>query len=440
MKKKSLLLAVFSFAIMLLAAISVPAETYGDFTYSVENGQAVITGLTDPANVKEAVVPSEINGIPVKTIEVSAFAKNGVLEKISIPSSVNRIGSGAFFRCEKLESVVIPEDVTVIELSAFARCTSLRSVQFSSKTTEIKGQAFYCCTSLESVAFPDTIKIIGEGAFRKCDGLTEVAIPSSVETVGIGAFENCANLTSFTLRGDGTIIEGGTLYNTPWFADQPDGLVYLGKNLYGYKGVCPAKVELEPEIICIAGTAFAGADTLEEIVIPSSVRFIGYRAFMNCSGLKTVTVPESVITLGTYAFEMCTGLESITVKSEKTAIGECAIEKTKNLTIIGKRNSPAKEYAEQYGINFEEILIKLVYGDANGDEKITSSDIVRLKKYFAAFDPDSNVSSVDLYDGADANGDGKISSTDIVRLKKFFSAFDPDTDSSPVVLGPVPKS
>ena len=78
----------------------------------------------------------------------------------------------------------------------------------------------------------------------------------------------------------------------------------------------------------------------------------------------------------------------------------------------------------------------VVYGDVNDDGKVTSSDIVRLKKYFAAFDPDTQTSTVTIGKGADANGDGKITSSDVVRLKKFFAAFDPDKQESSVLLGP----
>ena len=78
----------------------------------------------------------------------------------------------------------------------------------------------------------------------------------------------------------------------------------------------------------------------------------------------------------------------------------------------------------------------ILYGDANGDKKVSSSDIVRLKKYFASLDPDTGLSSVEISPGADANGDEKISSSDIVRLKKYFAALDPDTGESSVILGP----
>ena len=75
------------------------------------------------------------------------------------------------------------------------------------------------------------------------------------------------------------------------------------------------------------------------------------------------------------------------------------------------------------------------YGDANDDGKITSSDVVRLKKYFASFDPDTGEAEIGVGKGADANGDGKISSSDVVRLKKYFASLDPDTGYSPVALG-----
>ena len=41
-----------------------------------------------------------------------------------------------------------------------------------------------------------------------------------------------------------------------------------------------------------------------------------------------------------------------------------------------------------------------------------------------------------LAGSGDANGDGKVSSTDIVRLKKYFAGIDPDTGESTVTLGP----
>lgn len=56
-------------------------------------------------------------------------------------------------------------------------------------------------------------------------------------------------------------------------------------------------------------------------------------------------------------------------------------------------------------------------GDVNGDDKITSADLIRLAKYIA------NKNSVEISStkAADANGDGKVSSADLIRLAKYIA-------------------
>ena len=87
-------------------------------------------------------------------------------------------------------------------------------------------------------------------------------------------------------------------------------------------------------------------------------------------------------------------------------------------------------------LEMKRIYPVILYGDANGDGKVTAGDIVRLKKYFAAYDPDTLTSAVPIGEGADVNGDDKIDSADIVRLKKYFAEFDSETETSKIKLGP----
>ena len=78
----------------------------------------------------------------------------------------------------------------------------------------------------------------------------------------------------------------------------------------------------------------------------------------------------------------------------------------------------------------------IVYGDANDDGRINSSDITRLLRYLANRDPMTGESSVVIGYGADCNGDGKISSTDVTRLLRYLANRDPMTGESSIVLGP----
>lgn len=80
-----------------------------------------------------------------------------------------------------------------------------------------------------------------------------------------------------------------------------------------------------------------------------------------------------------------------------------------------------------------EQTVDIVYGDANGDGKVNSADIILIKKYIANFD--GTTSSVEVFPGADANGDGSINSLDVILLKKYIANIGPDGNSS-IVLGP----
>ncbi len=147
------------------------ADTYNDFTYSIENGEVTITGYTGSAT--SLVVPAEIEGYPVTTIGREAFTFLQI-KNIVIPDGVTTIGLGAFFWCEWLQHITLPDSVTVIEGYAFENCCSLQSFPLPANLTIIGEYAFSACSSFESVSIPAGVTSIGLSAFRYCDKLTDV--------------------------------------------------------------------------------------------------------------------------------------------------------------------------------------------------------------------------------------------------------------------------
>ncbi len=80
-------------------------------------------------------------------------------------------------------------------------------------------------------------------------------------------------------------------------------------------------------------------------------------------------------------------------------------------------------------------VIDFVYGDANGDGVIDGFDVIRIKKYLANYDYETQTSTVEIQPGADSNGDGTIDGFDVIRLKKYLANYDYETGTSSIVLG-----
>ncbi len=357
-------------------------------------------------------------GSGVTSIGSSAFYGCTGLTSITIPDSVTSIGVGAFAGCTGLTSIIvvegnskyhsagnclietatktllsgcktseIPSDgsVTSIGNSAFSGCTGLTSVTIPGSVTSIGSDAFYNCTGLTSITIHDSVTSIGNSAFSGCTGLTSITIPDSVTSIGNWAFSDCTGLTSVTIGNSVTNIGKDAFYNTAWYNNQPDGLVYAGKVAYKYKGTMPSNtsIVLNEGTLGIAEYAFYNCTGLTSIVIPDSVTSVGYAAFSGCTGLikiigpsdavsavakqcdskaiaeivitsgtsisdcafrdctslTTVTIPDSVTSIDGSAFSGCTGLTSITIPDSVTSIGFAAFFGCTGLTSVTIGNS-----------------------------------------------------------------------------------------------------
>lgn len=151
--------------------------------------------------------------------------------------------------------------VTAIGDYAFRHCSELTNVDLPNSITIIKYEAFYGCSSLSSIYIPNSVRTIESEAFRN-SGLTSIYIPNSVTSIGYN------------------VLDG-----TPWYENQPDGVVYLGPFVYSYKGTMPENkksITIKSGTTGIASGSFEGCTGLTNINLPESLRVIGDDAFGNC--------------------------------------------------------------------------------------------------------------------------------------------------------------
>lgn len=189
------------------------------------------------------------------------------------------------------------------EYDAPWRGYSLKNAIIDNGITYIGNNIFTNCTSLTSITIPNSVTSIGSSAFKGCTGLTSITIPNSVTSIGYSAFNGCTRLTSITIPNSVTTIKSDAFYNTAWYNNQPDGVVYANKVLYNYKGTMPenTSITIKEGTLVIVEYAFSSCTGLTSITIPNSVTSIGDHAFYNCTNLKTVYNNSSLnITIGSY--------------------------------------------------------------------------------------------------------------------------------------------
>ena len=256
----------------------------------------------------------DITGIYRKSSDY--YASYASLSAVRLPSKINGVGAGALSNTNITE-IYLPDSVEYINKQAFKGSKKLKSVVFSKNLKEIEAGAFMDCLSLEKIDLPEGLEKIHIRAFLRA-GVLEIDMPDSL-----------------------TYLEGGEMLgafqDTPWLENQPDGVIYCGDFLYGYKGDMPENTilnELSP-FKKIANYAFRrqaknyptqreGYTELTELTLPEGCTVIGKEAFMGCTNLKRVVLPNGLMEIGQDAFKDCINLSEVNFPDSLTHIKSSA--------------------------------------------------------------------------------------------------------------------
>ena len=257
--------------------------------------------------------------IPESVINIDdyAFALCNNLTSVSIPDNLINIGMGVFTGCSNLTLVTIGSGVETIGEETFMNCNNLVAIEvdedneyFSTtngvlfdknQTTLIKYPAGKTDNQYD---IPDGVVNIEAYAFVNGNKLISASIPESVTTIGPYAFFNCSNLVFIDTSNDVESIGCWAFDNTPWYNSLPDGIIYIAKVLYAYKGQMPVNtsIDIQDGILSITGYAFYFCGNMISITLPESLTSIGANAFESCSGLTSIEIPKSVTFIGSNAF------------------------------------------------------------------------------------------------------------------------------------------
>lgn len=282
--------------------------------------------------------------------------------------------------CEKLEEVNIPSGVCYLGDAAFGGCAELNKITLPDTLRYMGGDPFYGTAYYKNDAnWSNKVLYIGKHLIEAKSSLSGTyTVKSGTLTIGDGAFYGCEELEDVIVPESVIYIGEHALSETGYYANEDNwenGLLYLGKHLLsGDKIEEGSNVEIKNGTLTISGWAFYESPDAGEIVLPSTIKYIGSLA------LQPDEHPEKRIVFGGTSEEW----ESVWIDNENEDLWMTEVEfKTDTVT-----------------------------GDIDGNETIDISDAVLLFRH--GLNP--SLYPVD-YDGEmDFTGDGLVDIADAVLL------------------------
>ena len=320
-----------------------------------------------------------------------AFLDFTNLQQINFKEGLITIGDGAFQNCKSLTTFNLPQSLETIEASAFFGCSNLATLTIPKNVTSIGVESFYGCEKLKHVIWNavDVINDSEDWGISYAFGHTAVEeITFGDEVVSIPAY-TFQGLPIKTINTSGSIeyIGHNAFYDTPWFEAQNDGMVYLDKVLYTYKGdmTKPTEISIQEGTVGISDYAFSNQRYLTKVIIPSTIKYVGSYAFNHncpslgeivfnatectderrrgnspgyfsdalsritfgeyvlripsyllygCSGLQEVILPNNLTSIGNYSFDGCGLLSQVTLPESLETIGSGAFQNCTSLSTL----------------------------------------------------------------------------------------------------------
>lgn len=156
--------------------------------YEIEREVSLRINDNEPG--REIIIPEGTNMIPP-----FAFSKCQCIEKVYLSNSVVGIGSLAFLGCVNLKEFDFGEKpkLEVIGSNAFV-CSGIERIVIPSNVERIGVQAFAGCNKLNYVVIPKEMKVIQKSVFAGCEGLISVFYGGTEEQwddIDIGEDNEC---------------------------------------------------------------------------------------------------------------------------------------------------------------------------------------------------------------------------------------------------------
>ena len=352
------------------------------------------------------------------------------ITSVEIGEGITHLMEGTLDKLYNVRTLTLPS--TIEEIHTHAKMFSLENIVFPEKTELRYVYYEFAAESPWYLSQPDG-SLIYFGSFLfdiKGDlpeSVTSLEIRDGTTAIGAQALSYEANVTDISFPDSLKYLGEHAVYKTGWYESQPDGWVYAGKVLLGYKGTIPDKnCVLREGTKAIADYAFYSDDYLESIVIPSSLEEIGKSAFNSCQELTKVVfeedsslkvihnsafnytslrefeIPDSVVKIGSDAFS-ATDIRYIYIPANVLSC-DGAFTDMENVRSIEVSPDNPNYWSNSNGIVFskDKSVLHFFPGDSSMTEYTVPAGTKRLA--YAAFSG-TNLTKITLNDDLETAGD-----------------------------------
>ena len=132
-----------------------------------------------------------------------------------------------------------------------------------------------------------------------------------------------------TIENTGAFFGCRSLETVVW----PSNLMYIGSNAFA-NCVSLTEITLPDTVTEVGGWLFNGCIALEKVVLPDNLTHIGQSTFQGCSALTEVTLPAELTEIPTCMFALCTALKTVELPEKLKVIDAMAFQDCSSMASI----------------------------------------------------------------------------------------------------------
>lgn len=310
-------------------------------TYSESNGSITLnkfnTGLPAegtaafvPEDVKNVVIPEEINGVPVAALGANLFKGQSILRTLVVPACVKTVSYGVVDGCANLEKLTVSGEIPLSKFFAQYKPKTMTSDAVYPNVSE-KLEVIISGTALCDNFFADL--------YLREKTIAKLTFGGNIEDFGEQSESDLKYVRQFTDGGSEKVFikddviftdEGATLAFYSAFKQDTDYVIPAGVTAANVRSNYITELTIPAKVATLGEYFMDSSESLAKVVIAagSEITALADGAFSGCAKLTVFNFPENLTTIGAHVLSGA-AIEQIILPATVTTVASSAFYNAK---------------------------------------------------------------------------------------------------------------